>query len=129
MGIDRGSIVKVGKFKWEVFKKVDDYNYWAYKGGTAKKKAYLVNAIDHDGNFEVWQTGGSGQKLKDKPEVSGKMTIIKEDSLIDKYIIEAGKQCFHCKSADAAPKKGVCQKCSTELEAWRNKKNKKQSDK
>ena len=48
--------------------------------------------------------------------------------LIDKYLREA-KECFHCKNADAMPKKGVCQKCATELEAWRNKKNKKESEK
>lgn len=48
-----------------------------------------------------------------------------------KHLKEAGekKQCFHCKTKDAMPKRGVCQGCSTELEAWRNKKNKKQSEK
>ncbi|MCK5020476.1 MAG: hypothetical protein KAS32_25795 [Candidatus Peribacteraceae bacterium] len=47
--------------------------------------------------------------------------------LIDKYIVEDEKMCFHCKTSPAAPKQGVCAKCSKELDAWRNKKNKKQS--
>lgn len=48
--------------------------------------------------------------------------------LIKKYLREE-KECFHCKNAEAMPKRGVCQKCATELEAWRNKKDKKESEK
>ena len=70
--IQRGSVVKIGRFKWEVFRRVSDYTAWAYKSPSAKRKAYEIVSIGN-GNFEVWETGGSGQRLKNKPEVKGSL--------------------------------------------------------
>jgi hypothetical protein len=74
--IQRGSIVKIGKFKWEVFKRTGTYSAWGYKHPSKKRKAYEITSVGK-GNFEVWQTGGSGQRLKSKPEVTGKLKKIK----------------------------------------------------
>ena len=73
--IQRDSIVKVGKFKWLVFRRATDYTVWVYKYPSAKRKGYAINSIGN-GKFEVWQTGGSGQRLKSKPEATGNMEII-----------------------------------------------------
>lgn len=70
--VQRDVVVKIGKFKWLVFRRVTDYTAWAYKHPSAKRKAYEISSIGK-GNFEVWQTGGSGQKLKSKPEETGKI--------------------------------------------------------
>jgi hypothetical protein len=72
--IQRGTIVKI-RSKWEVFKRVSDYTAWVYKYPTKKRKAYELVSTGK-GNFEVWQTGGSGQRLKDKPEEKGKLKIL-----------------------------------------------------
>lgn len=74
--IQRGSIVKIGKFKWEVFKRTGTYSAWGYKYPSKKRKAYEIVSTGN-GEFEVWQTGGSGQRLKNKPEVKGKLKKIK----------------------------------------------------
>ena len=71
----RGTIVKVKSSKWEVFRRLSDYTAWAYKHPSKKRKAYEIVSI-RKGVFEVWQTGGSGQRLKSKPEIVGKMTVI-----------------------------------------------------
>lgn len=46
--------------------------------------------------------------------------------LVNKYLISdaAEKTCFHCHKAMSEKGKNICGKCSKELEAWRNKKNK-----
>lgn len=46
-----------------------------------------------------------------------------------KEMKKGGKVCYHCKNAPALPKRAVCGKCDKELEAWRNKKGKKESEK
>lgn len=53
----------------------------------------------------------------------------KTDKKKDKKKGNGDKICFHCKDKDALPGRAVCQGCSAELEAWRNKKDKKQSEK
>lgn len=54
--------------------------------------------------------------------------------LYEKYLLTdkkdaEEKMCFHCHNKPAARGKGVCDSCKRELEAWRNKKNKKESEK
>ena len=46
--------------------------------------------------------------------------------LIKKYLIsdKTEKKCFHCHQNTPEQGKNICGKCSKELEAWRNKKNK-----
>jgi hypothetical protein len=49
--------------------------------------------------------------------------------LVNKHLISDattnnGKECFHCHNIKTGMKKNICDSCSRELEAWRNKKNK-----
>ena len=75
LNADRGSIIQIKKSKWEVFRKIDDYTFWVYKVGTKNKKAYELSNVGGN-TFEVWETGGSGQKLKDKPFIKGEANEI-----------------------------------------------------
>jgi hypothetical protein len=70
--VQRDVVVKIGKTKWLVFRRPSDYTAWAYKHPSAKRKGYEIVSIGK-GNFEVWQTSGGGDRLKKKPEVTGKI--------------------------------------------------------
>jgi hypothetical protein len=70
--VQRDTVVKIGKFKWLVFRRATDYTAWAYKHPSAKRKGYEI-ASAGKGNFEVWQTSGGGERMKNKPEVTGKI--------------------------------------------------------
>jgi hypothetical protein len=76
-GAKRGDIVKVGKTKWIIFRSVGSFVAWAYKHPSSHRKGYNISAHAHDSPlYEVWETGGSGQKLHEKPEVVGPAEII-----------------------------------------------------
>lgn len=73
----RGDVVQVGRTKWIVFSPVGTFQAYAYKHPSAHQKAYMIEATDREsGDFAVWQTGGSGQRLKSEPEVIGPARII-----------------------------------------------------
>jgi hypothetical protein len=73
--INVSDVVKIGKFKWEIFRKWGDYQFSAYKYNTAKRKLYI---IEYDGNkWEVWEVNGMGEKIHNKPVVTGKLTMVK----------------------------------------------------
>ena len=72
--INVSDVVKIGKFKWEIFRKWGDYQFSAYKYNTAKRKIYI---IEYNGKkWEVWEVNGMGEKIHNKPVVTGKLTVI-----------------------------------------------------
>jgi len=68
----RGDIFKVGRSRWLVFRSRDDYSALVYKHGTAQRNAYEMVTVDGDGGVEVWQIGGSGQRIKPRATAAGK---------------------------------------------------------
>jgi hypothetical protein len=74
--VTRDSIVKIKNTKWLVFRRLSDYTCWAYKYPSKKRKLYELVSTGDKNKFEVWNTGGSGQRLKKKPEVTGKLEIV-----------------------------------------------------
>jgi len=67
-----GSVVKFGKSVWSVIKKEDDANLIVIKKGTKGKKLYKLSNVGY-GDYEVWQIGGSGQKIGSRPVEFGKI--------------------------------------------------------
>ena len=81
LGAKRGDIFKVGRGRWLVFRARDDYSATVYKHGTARRNVYEMVVADRDGTVEVWQIGGSGQRVKPSPTVRGKASKVGHESL------------------------------------------------
>jgi len=71
-GALRGDVVRVGRTKWLVFRVEDEHNVLVTKHGTSGRKMYKVSDTGSGG--EVWQIGGSGQRLGIRPTASGPIT-------------------------------------------------------
>ncbi len=75
--IEVDDIIKVGKFKWKVFRKEDDYTYSVYKFGTKGRKMYkLVKGLGS--KWSVSLMSGGGQIIGDKPVTSGTIKTIEK---------------------------------------------------
>jgi hypothetical protein len=73
----RGDVVKIGPTKWIIFRPQGTFIAWAYKHPSSHRKLYEIAASGRGSDlYEVWQTGGSAQRLKDKPEIVGQAEII-----------------------------------------------------
>lgn len=73
----RGDVVKIGRTKWIIFRPYGSFTALAYKHPSSHRKGYEITAHAPGSYlYEVWETGGSGQRLKDRPEVVGQAEIV-----------------------------------------------------
>ena len=82
-GVTRGAVLRVGRSKWTAVHDAHTYVVpLVYKHGTSGRNMYsLTMAGRGDGTGEVWQIGGSGQRISDAPAAVGLVRAVGHEAL------------------------------------------------